>query len=65
MGSEMGVLEIVIISLIVILFFSIGRIPSIIQLLGRVLTSIRRSVLEGLIEDKDKQTEEKNQPKES
>ncbi len=65
MGSEMGVLEIVIISLIVILFFSIGRIPSIIQLLGRVLMSIRRSVLEGLIEDKDKQTEEKNQPKES
>ncbi len=64
MGSEMGVLEIVIISLIVILFFSIGRIPSIIQLLGRVLMSIRRSVLEGLIEDKDKQTEEKNQPKE-
>ena len=61
----MGVLEIVIISLIVILFFSIGRIPSIIQLLGRVLMSIRRSVLEGLIEDKDKQTEEKNQPKES
>ena len=60
----MGVLEIVIISLIVILFFSIGRIPSIIQLLGRVLMSIRRSVLEGLIEDKDKQTEEKNQPKE-
>ncbi len=59
----MGVLEIVIISLIVILFFSIGRIPSIIQLLGRVLTSIRRSVLDGLIEDKDKQTEEKNQPK--
>jgi Sec-independent protein translocase protein TatA len=61
----MGVLEIVIISLIVILLFSIGRIPSIIQLLGRVLMSIRRSVLEGLIEDKDKQTEEKNQPKES
>ena len=61
----MGVLEIVIISLIVILLFSIGRIPSIIQLLGRVLMNIRRSVLEGLIEDKDKQTEEKNQPKES
>ena len=61
----MGVLEIVIISLIVILFFSIGRIPGIIQLLGRVLMSIRRSVLEGLIEDKDKQTEERNQPKES
>ena len=61
----MGVLEIVIISLIVILAFSIGRIPSIIQLFGKVLMSIRRSVLEGLIEDKDEQTEEKNQPKES
>ena len=61
----MGVLEIVILSLIVILFFSIGRIPSIIQLLGRVLTSIRRSVLEGIIEDKDNQTDEENQPKKS
>ena len=61
----MGILEIVILSLIVILFFSIGRIPSIIQLLGRVLTSIRSSVLEGLIEDEDNQTDEKNQPKES
>lgn len=61
----MGILEIVILSLIVILFFSIGRIPSIIQLLGRVLTSIRRSVLEGIIEDKDDQTDEENQPKKS
>ncbi len=57
----MGILEIVIISLIVILFFSIGRIPSIIQLLGRILTSIRRSVLNDLIEDN--QTEKKDEPK--
>jgi Sec-independent protein translocase protein TatA len=57
----MGILEIVIISLLVILFFTIGRIPSIIQLLGRILTSIRRSVLNDLIEDN--QTEKKNEPK--
>ena len=61
----MGILEIVIIALFVILLFSIGRISSIIQLLSRVLMSIRRSVLENLIEDEDKQTDEENQPKKS
>lgn len=59
----MGILEIVIISLLVILFFTIGRIPSIIQLLGRILTSIRRSVLNDLIEDN--QTDKKNKSEKS
>ena len=59
----MGILEIVIISLLVILFFTIGRIPSIIQLLGSILTNIRRSVLNDLIEDN--QTDKKNKSEKS
>ena len=57
----MGILEIVVISLLVILFFTIGRIPSIIQLLGSILTNIRRSILNDLIEDN--QIEKKDEPK--
>jgi Sec-independent protein translocase protein TatA len=61
----MGVLEIVIISLIVMLFFTIGRIPSIIQLLGRILTNVRRSVVDDLIEDNHNQTDKKNKSEKS
>ena len=61
----MGILEIVIISLLVILFFTIGRIPSIIQLLGRILTNIRRSVVDDLIEDNHNQTDKKNKSEKS
>ena len=46
---RLGPLEIVIIALMVLLIFGIGRLPVVAQSLGRVLMSIRRSVLEGLL----------------
>ena len=57
----MGVLEIVIISLIVILFFSISGISVISRLLTGVFASIRKVLFDSLIEDDDEQREEKNQ----
>ena len=61
-----GPLEIVIVALIVLLIFGIGRLPVVAQSLGRALISLRRSALEGLFREentKKKVTKRKKGPK--
>jgi len=62
-----GPLEIVIVALIVILIFGIGRLPLVAQSLGRALRSIRISALEGLLKEdtKKKATKGKKRQKRS
>ena len=50
----MGPLEIVIVSLVVLLLFSIGRLAGIAQLLRKILMNVYRSFLKGLFEEEEK-----------
>ena len=61
-----GPLEIVIVTLIVLLIFGIGRLPMVAQSLGRALRSIRISALDGLLKEegnKKKATKRKRRQK--
>ena len=57
MGNGMGVLEIVIISLIAIFFFTLTGISGISRILSWVL---EKTLFNNIVEDDDGQEEEKN-----
>jgi len=59
----MGPLEIVIVSLVVLLLFSIGRLVGIAQLLRKMLMNVYRSFLEGIFEEEEKKPRVKKRRK--
>lgn len=61
----MGLLEIVILGLVFLLFYSTGWLFKIFQLLVGVLTNFGRSVLDNFIQDQVKQPEVKKEYKKS